>query len=238
MEMGFVFSEVMRNVLAKRRFTKSSIEDIVAKHFDSALVYEQGISEKVKAAFKAFVEEMRLRGIEIPPSLEEVILHGKEHDPKFQQLKTTIIVAALNGEEKVKIAFSMMEAVHKAHQEIFRREFLSKKTYKDKLPIIDHQILIPDYTNDMYFIPLKYAPMKIIEEHFLFVGPILKEFGLRMTKEEIADEFFARQKTLPMWQGQLSENIKNGEEGFIQEFRTGSAPMLLARNILKENGFF
>lgn len=236
MKTGYIVKEALGNVLSTRGFTPSSITEIVAKDYESAIVYDPGIGAKIVAAFTAFVGEMGGRDVDIPLSLEESILHGKEHDQRLQQLKARVISRRLYRIDQVRIAFKMIEAVHRTHQSIFRRAFRGKITYVDSVPRIDHQITIPEVTDDMYFVPLGYAPWRIVEEHYAIVSPILEAFGLDMSRQEIGGEFVTRRNSMPMGVEKLSNIIKHDSE-FDQRFRKGSAPTRLAREIMSESGF-
>ncbi|MBR2758099.1 MAG: hypothetical protein IKD52_08500 [Exiguobacterium sp.] len=233
--INFILSKALRSVLFSRGFAESSIEDIVAKDFHSAVAYDHGIDRKIVAAFEALVEEMKTHGVDIPVDLTETILHGEEHDPQLQQLKATIVAKRMSDDERIRIAFVMIDAVHHTHQVLFGREFSNKNTYVDGVPAIDHGVVIPDRDDDMYFVPAKFAPWRIVEEHFFATEPILRAFGLHTSRQEIAEEFLNRQKGIPGIY-ELETVIKNGDD-FPHVFRTGSAPARIAREILRENGF-
>lgn len=233
--INFILSKALRSVLFSRGFAESSIKDIATKDFHSAVAYDHGIDRKIVAAFEAFVEEMKTHGVDIPVDLTETILHGEEHDPQLQQLKATIVAKRMSDDERIRIAFVMLDAVHHAHQVFFGREFSNKNTYVDGVPAIDHGVVIPDRDDDMYFVPMEFAPWRIIEEHFFATEPILRAFGLHTSRQEIAEEFLNRQRNIPGIY-ELETVIKNGDD-FPHVFRTGSAPARIAREILRENGF-
>ena len=235
MKNSHIVAEALSNILSSRGFTESSIKDIITKDFHSAVAYDHGIDRKIISAFEAFVAEMKTHGVDIPITLEETILHGEEHDPQLQQLKATIVAKRMSDEERVRIAFAMIDSVHHAHQEFFKREFLNKNTHTDPIPVIDHNIKIPDSTDDAYFVPLRFVPWRIVEEHFFATEPILRAFGLHTSRQEIAEEFLNKQRKIP-GAYELESTIKNGDD-FPRVFRTGSAPARIAREILRENGF-
>ena len=130
----------------------------------------------------------------------------------------------------------MIEAVHRAHQSIFQREFRQKNTYVNSIPRIDYQITIPEVADDMYFVPLKYAPWRIVEDHYLVVEPILEAFGFQTSRQDIGDKYIEERNSMPVGVERLSNIIENSGE-FDQVFRKGSAPVRLAREIMSESGF-
>lgn len=242
----FLASKVLREVYGKDQY---GIEMVFREGygFTNALVELERI---ILAAMSFLANELYNEGgVSIPTKVRDAILHSNLNDPCIVKMAKTIKDLRMTEKRKAEIAYGMMQAISRQHQEDYAHEFLKEITPTTYVPNPENTRKHPyDPLATTRFIMIELVSWKMLEnEYYPVARVVMSAFGITPLYDEVKQLHKNKQqelvKTYKLRSKQgLIEYIRENRMSMINSvdtiIRHGSYPVYLANRILKETPDF
>lgn len=183
-------------------------------------------------------------GISLPMAVRQAILHAGADDPLIIRASRMVREIGLTEDKKAEIAYQLMRAISRQHQESHSYEWLKKFSYETPLPnpwsIKNFKV---DPLESILFIPIELCSWSLLESEFFPIAQaVMSILGIAPLHFEVEQEHRRQQKSIdinlqyePAIQGYILENRMSYVNPIDAILRHGSFPARLAHKIYEAN---